>query len=394
MEDTFVDCPSYEQVLWVGDSRNEAIISYYVYGATGITKRSLKLVPGSKFMTPYYVNQVPSGWNSVIPNWTFFWAIACVEYADHTGDREFAREMWPHIRYTLDHYLKNVDQRGLLFMRGWNFFDWAPIDQPNHGAVSHQNMFLVKALRMSADLAEQVGDAGGAGRYREEAGKLAAAINEHLWSEERQAYIDCIHADGRRSDVLSMQTQVVAMLCGIAEGERKRRLGSYLVSPPADFVPIGTAFMSFFYYEALTEMGLTDMMVDDIRRNYGIMLRYDSSTCYEGYPQRKDGKINPRQLTRSHCHAWSAAPGFFLGAEILGVRRAAPGWTKLTVAPKPAAGITWAEGAVPLPDGGCVEVAWQIDEASKTMELWLKVPEGHEAEVIAPEGYSIRRIGE
>lgn len=72
MEDTFVDCPMYEQVFWVGDSRNEALINYTLFGVTDLVKRCLRLVPGSKDMTPLYVNQVPSGWSSVIPNWTFF----------------------------------------------------------------------------------------------------------------------------------------------------------------------------------------------------------------------------------------------------------------------------------------------------------------------------------
>ncbi len=77
MEDTFVDCPAFEQVFWVGDSRNEALVSNYLYGVNDIVKRCLRLVPGSKDQTPLYADQVPSGWSSVIPNWTFFWAIAC-----------------------------------------------------------------------------------------------------------------------------------------------------------------------------------------------------------------------------------------------------------------------------------------------------------------------------
>ncbi|WP_217598045.1 family 78 glycoside hydrolase catalytic domain [Cohnella sp. GbtcB17] len=47
MEDTYVDCPSYEQVFWLGDSRNEARVHYYVFGAPEIVERSLNHVPGS-----------------------------------------------------------------------------------------------------------------------------------------------------------------------------------------------------------------------------------------------------------------------------------------------------------------------------------------------------------
>src|SRR5690606_23712911 len=47
MEDTFVDCPAYEQVFWVGDSRNEALVHYYLFGDPDIVKRCLRLVPSS-----------------------------------------------------------------------------------------------------------------------------------------------------------------------------------------------------------------------------------------------------------------------------------------------------------------------------------------------------------
>jgi alpha-L-rhamnosidase len=229
MEDTFVDCPAYEQVFWVGDSRNEALVNYYIFGAEAIVKRCLRLVPGSKFQTPLYADQVPSGWNSVIPNWTFFWAIACNEYYRRTGDELFVKEMWPHVKFTLDHYLTKIDEKGLLSIRGWNLLDWAPIDQPNDGVITHQNCFFVKTLRMSAELAKIAGDGEHSAAYEEAADCMKAAINQHFWCNDRQVYIDCIHVDGRRSDIFSMQTQVVAYLCDVASGERVESLERYLV---------------------------------------------------------------------------------------------------------------------------------------------------------------------
>ncbi|HEY0827849.1 MAG TPA: family 78 glycoside hydrolase catalytic domain [Bacilli bacterium] len=400
MEDTFVDCPSYEQVFWVGDSRNEAIVNYYVFGAEEIVKRCLRLVPGSKFQTPLYADQVPSGWSSVIPNWTFFWAIACKEYYDQTGEEAFAREMWPHIKYSLDHYLDKIDERGLLFIKGWNLLDWAPIDQPNDGVVTHQNVFLVKTLRVAAKLAEIAGDPNG-GTFAAAADKLQEAINKHLWSVEKQAYLDCIHADGRLSTNYSMQTQVVAFLCDVAEGKRKLQMEQYMMEPPADFVQIGSPFMSFFYYEALAQVGYYDRMIADIRRNFGQMIEYDATTCWEMYPNFAENRANPNMLTRSHCHAWSAAPAYFLGAYVLGVRNGAPGWSEVIVAPQPC-GLIWARGTVPLPESGRIDVAWRVEElgkeggamvdttASKKMSLQVWAPRGLKVTIKLPDGYEGR----
>ncbi|GLX67070.1 family 78 glycoside hydrolase catalytic domain [Paenibacillus glycanilyticus] len=382
MEDTFVDCPSYEQTYWVGDSRNEALVNYYVFGELDIVKRCLRLVPGSKDRSPLYMDQVPSGWTSVIPNWTFFWVLATMEYVEHTGDKAFAAEMWPHVRFTLEHYLTHVNADGLLEMRGWNLLDWAPIDQPNEGIVTHQNLFLVKTLRQAALMAESAGQASEGKPLKERASRLAQAINVHLWDQERDAYLDCIHADGRRSDIYSMQTQVVALLSGVAEGDRQDKLESYLIEPPASFVQIGSPFMSFFYYEALEAMGRVPRMLDDIRRNYGLMVDNDATTCWEMYPNFKENRANADLLTRSHCHAWSAGPAYFLGRTVLGVKRIGDGWNKVLIEPDPC-DLTWARGAVPLPNGGTIEVDWSIGDEG--MAIRVSAPEDIELEVKWPE---------
>ncbi|MBB6734639.1 family 78 glycoside hydrolase catalytic domain [Cohnella zeiphila] len=386
MEDTFVDCPAYEQTFWVGDSRNEALVSNYLYGVQDILKRCLRLVPGSRTQTPLYADQVPSGWSSVIPNWTFFWAIACQEYYEQTGDRAFAAEMFGPIRYTMDHYLQRIDERGLFAIKGWNLLDWSPIDQPNDGVVAHQNMFLAKTLRVAASMAELAGAGEDASRYGEASNRLADAINRWLWDESNQAYIDCIHADGRRSSVLSMQTQVVASLTGVAQEERKRTIEGYLLNPPAAFVQIGSPFMSFFYYEALAQIGETDRILSDIRRNYGQMIRHGATTCWEMYPNFLENRANPEMLTRSHCHAWSSAPAYFLGRETLGVRSLAPGWTSVEIAPMPC-GLEWARGSVPHPAGGRIDVRWTADSAAKRMDLDVTYPADVDVQIRLPDGY-------
>lgn len=387
MEDTFVDCPAYEQAFWVGDSRNEALIGNYLFSAPALTERCLRLVPGSRNQTPLYADQVPSGWSSVIPNWTFFWVIACKEHYEQTGQTKFAKDMWPSIRYTLNHYVQHIDDNGLFNIQAWNLLDWAPIDQPNGGVVTHQNAFLVKALNSAAELALIAGHAEEADSFKHWADRLKAAMNKHLWSEDKEAYLDCIHADGRRSGIFSMQTQVAAFLCDIADGPRKEALERYLLNPPASFVQIGSPFMSFFYYEALARIGKLTHMLDDIRRNYGQMIDYEATTCWEMYPSFKENRTNPNFLTRSHCHAWSAAPAYFLGAYILGVRPQAPGWEKVLVEPNPC-GLRWARGSAPLPEAGRVDVSWRADEERRQMEIEVRVPQGQQIEVKLPEGYT------
>ncbi|MFD2117148.1 family 78 glycoside hydrolase catalytic domain [Paenibacillus yanchengensis] len=390
MEDTFVDCPSYEQVYWVGDARNEALINYYLFGNTAITKRSLELVIGSGFQSPLLVNQVPSGWNSVIPNWTFFWITACYEYYLFSGDQQFAQNVLPAMETVLDAYQQRINPQGLLDMNGWNLLDWAPIDQPNEGIVSHQNMFLVRALQHAATLANLTNQTHmPIQQWQTAAHTLQLAINHHLWSEEEQAYIDCIHEDGRRSTIYSMQTQTVAYLCNIAGEDRLHYLEQYILKPPVHFVPIGSPFMSFFYYEALVKLGQQQVMIDDIRHHYGTMLRYGATTCWEMYPKPLDVREHEQLLTRSHCHAWSAGPAYFLSAYLLGVTSDDPGWNQITIEPH-IVDLDWARGTVPLPGDGRVDIEWHVDHTSRLFSLRVIIPAHIKATIITPDGYELQ----
>ncbi|HYJ13724.1 MAG TPA: family 78 glycoside hydrolase catalytic domain, partial [Thermomicrobiales bacterium] len=384
MEDTYVDCPAYEQTYWVGDAYNSARFATYLFGAEALTERCVRLVPASVMQTPYFASQVPSGWVSVIPNWTFFWTMMTHHHWYRTGDDAFATELWPVVKVALDHFREHINSDGLLEISAWNLLDWAPIDQPNHGIVTHQNMLMVVALDQGAVLAAVAGDDDGASQYRAAADALRTAINRHLWSETDGGYIDCIHADGRRSTTLSIHSQMLALLADVPTGARAERCGAVLVNPPDGWVRIGSPWMSAFLYDVLGMLGRADDALADILLNYGMMLDHDATTCWEVYPTSNinDGS----QLSRSHCHAWSAAPGAFLPAWVLGVRPTAPGWHGVLVAPNPC-GLEWAEGSVPLPSAGRVDVSWRIG-VEGTFRLEVSAPDGINVQARLPEGYS------
>jgi len=82
----------------------------------------------------------------------------------------------------------------------------------------------------------------------------------------------------------SMQSQIVANLTGVANGERKQQIERYLLESPTSFVQIGSPFMSFFYYEMFAAAGKAQVIVDDIRKNYRHMIEYGATTCWKMYP--------------------------------------------------------------------------------------------------------------
>lgn len=388
-EDTYVDCPAYEQTFWVGDARNEALIAYATYGGYELARRCWLLAGQSLWRSPLVESQVPIGWQDILTAWALLWVWACEEYYRYTGDEEFLREIYPFVAQQMRNIAeKFIRPDGLFEIEAWNMLDWAPMDTPRKGIVTHQNAMLVEAYRRAATMALLLGKSEDAKEFEALAQKVEDAINEHLWDEQRQAFIDCIHADGRRSQVFSVQTQTMVYLCDAVTDERRLIIRRYLYEKPEGFVWFGSPFALFFLLEAYAKDGEFQRILDIIRREWGAMIDYGATTAWE--------TLTPR--TRSHCHAWSAAPAYFLSTYVLGVRP--KGVTRDTgqgtrvmeyfIAPKPC-DLEWARGRFPVPVGaqdegrGTREIVVRWERSERQFAIWFELPEWVKAEIVLPE---------
>ncbi|MFN3422394.1 MAG: alpha-L-rhamnosidase C-terminal domain-containing protein, partial [Armatimonadota bacterium] len=170
----------------------------------------------------------------------------------------------------------------------------------------------------------------------------------------------------------------------------------YLYNKPEGFVWFGSPFALFFLLEAYAKDGEFQCILDIIRREWGAMIDYGATTAWE--------TLTPRR--RSHCHAWSAAPSYFLSTYVLGVRpkgvirnteRGSP-VLEYFIAPKPC-DLKWAKGRFPTPSGTQdegrgmrgeknfaepreIEVRWERDE--NRFNLWFALPENVKAEIVLP----------
>mgnify|MGYP001770913104 CR=1 FL=1 len=376
-EDTFVDCPAYEQTFWVGDSRNEALFAYVGFGDYLLARRCLLLAGQSLKHSPLVESHVPSAWENILTAWSLLWAIACYEHALFTGDRDFVEQIFPAIRQQNETlHTRYINSQGLLEIRAWNMLDWADMDTPSEGVVSHQNMWLVKAWEDTAHLAEMQGEIVLAQTWRQWAHDLREAINAFLWVEAQRAYTDCLRPDGTPSPVFSQQTQVVAYLCDIPTPERKPIVERYLHQAPESFVKIGSPFMMAFLLESLLRGGYRQTAVEHIRDAWGMMLEMGAVTCWEVFPRvRPQNPLHAHEVgwfTRSHCHAWSAAPVYALPVALLGIEPVEPGFARFRLEPH-LCGLEWAYGTFPIP---CGTIQYAMEHRGDALWLRLTVPEG------------------
>lgn len=365
-EDAYTDCPTYEQTHWVGDARNEALVDLIVNGDPRLSRHCWIQAGRSLDRSPIVESQVPSAWENLLPAWSFLWMRWAQEHYQRTGDLDFARTALGYLGRNVRGIEEHLNPLGLFEIVAWNMFDWAPMDTPSRGVVTHQNCLAVQGLRQAALLARAIDEEGLAERWIDLADRLSAAINGHLWSESRQAYLDCLHHDGTPSAVFSQQTQTAAYIAGVAAdagAERAERCRAIIEHAPPGFVEAGSPFFMFFALEGMIREGRFDALVQAIRDYWGPQIAAGATTFWEMYHPEQ-----PR-LTRSHCHGWSAAPTFFLSEHVLGVQPLEPGYARVRIAPQPA-DLAWAWGRVPTPRG-VVECAWSRDAAGFSLRVTL-----------------------
>ncbi|MDE2571328.1 MAG: hypothetical protein KGM44_02255 [bacterium] len=142
---------------------------------------------------------------------TPLFVLAAVHHIHATGDDDFAREIYPHVRKAAEYILSQRDSRGLVFCtaRGvnvWGVCSWRNVI-PSYtlsGAVTEINSECYAALRVCATLGERLAFHDEAERYEREAAALMRAINEHLRDPRTHLYLLAHDVDGvARTDVTS-----------------------------------------------------------------------------------------------------------------------------------------------------------------------------------------------
>lgn len=370
MEDTFTDCPLYEQTLWVGDARNEAVFAFTAFGATDIARRCISIAGQSLERYPIVGCQVPSAWDTLIPAWSCMWGLSVWDYYSYSGDIEFLRRVWPWVMRNLKGASELLDERGLFSGPFWNMFDWTPVDD-RHCTVVHNSMFLVGAIDAAVRCGEALEAKDDIAWMSKQRAGLVAAINA-LWDDARNAYPDSIRDDGVVSDSICQHTSFLGLLYDIVPEDKRAAAFRNLTDPPEGMVPVGSPFAIMYLYETLEKLGEDERILDDILKNYMPMIELAATTVWETFSSGLHGW--GEFPTRSHCHAWSSAPVHFLNRIVLGIRQRGVGGKACEISPY-VARHEWARGATQFVQGP-VKVQWR-KEGGK-LRILASGPEGVE----------------
>ena len=392
MHDGYEDCPSREQRQWVGDAYVQTLVNYAAFGDPYLAAKLMRQVAQSQRSDGMTMMSTPGDFSasnfSNIPDFCLYWILGLGRYVEYTGDSAIVGELYPSVVKAIGWFERHLNEEDLLTdVPHGVLLDWAELDKM--GQVTALNAQFVAAVRVVAELARILGIPHDSERYEALADQMAAAINAHLWDEERGVYVDA-RRDEVRSRRISQQANAAAIAFDVAPRERWSRIFSAILDDdrlvlarrssmdtvvPFDEerdVVLAQPFYSHHLHRALSKAGWQAAILDNIRRRWGRMVESGESTFWETWQL---GVIS------SKCHAWASTPTYDLSTEVLGVAPITPGFRRFRVAPHPV-DLEWARGVFPSPHGD-IAIAWQWVE--DRFELSVEVPDGTEAEVLLPE---------
>lgn len=373
MEDSFTDCPTYEQAFWIGDAGLSSITNAYVFGEYELIKRNITLAVTAGENTPLLNALTPTDWNTSIPMWTMNFIVSIRDYVQVTGEKELLKELYDKVSETLHYYAGFIQEDGSFLINAWNMMDWAAMDIHNYGVVTGQQALLAYCYGLAEGYARELKKDGDAEFFDVCRTKLLCYINDIMWDKNRQMFLDGYSPEHGMSTTVSIQTHILLSLYeGITDPKKQALIEQYLEEPPEEFVQVGSPFMLYYLYEVWVKKGWIEKVFDNIKLRWGEMIAFDSTTCWEVFPGFYE--VN---RTRSYCHSWSASPAYFMIRYGLGIESLQPGFKKV-VLKEPQWDMKWCRGSLPTPQGP-IHIEWILDGRKK--ECRLRIPQEIELQI-------------
>ncbi|MCG6926056.1 MAG: alpha-L-rhamnosidase [Acidobacteria bacterium] len=337
--ETYMDCPYYEQLQYVGDTRIQALISYVVTGDGRLARQAIEAYDRSRRSDGITSSRYPAAEPQYIPPFSLLWVGMIHDFWRYRDDPEFVRAQLPGSRTVLDWFLGHQRSDGLLgAMPWWIFLDWAadfpagvPPQEPD-GQSAPITLQMVSALREAAELEDALGDPHRARVYRARATEAADAVFRLCWDERRGLLADRPSKDrfsqhtnilGILSDALPAESRGAILDRVLAAGTLSYRDGAGPETAAArGGLTKASYYFRFYLSRALEKLGRGDEYLSQLEP-WREMLELGLSTWAE----------TPDDASRSDCHAWSAHPNYDLLTIVAGIRPGAPGFRTVRIEP-------------------------------------------------------------
>lgn len=360
--ETYMDCPYYEQLQYVGDTRIQGLVSLYNSGDDRLVRNALAQLDDSRMAEGITMSRYPTANAQEIPPFSLWWIGMLHDYWIYRNDGVFVKNKLPGMRQVLWFFSKYQQPDGSLKnLPYWNFTDWcatkgwssgvAPIGKD--GTSAALDLQLLWAYQLAAELEKNLGMQEYAKQYTAATVTLQESIQKNYWDAAKKLF-----ADTRDKDVFSQHTNSLAILTGTVKGIESMNLARKLMTDTS--LTQATIYFKYYVHLALTKAGFGDYYLDWLQV-WKHNLAMGMSTWAE---------ISDVNNTRSDCHAWGASPNIELYRIVLGIDSDAPGFKQIKITPH-LRQLTHASGKIPHPNG---EISVNYEQTTTNWKVLISLP--------------------
>lgn len=333
-QETYVDCPYYEQLQYVGDTRIQALISLYVSGDDRLMRKAIEMFDQSRISAGLTQSRFPSSARQFIPTYSLAWVEMVADYWMHRPDKAFVEQRLRGVQAVLDWYDRQRLPNGLIGDTDyWNFVDWTPQwpwnpvtrigGEPKlKGGSSIISLQYLHALQTASKLHYAFDDDRRAKQYAAQAHTLQTAIKQLCWASDRKLYRDCVTAND-----FSQHANIFALLTDTVDDSMKQKVMETILNDKS--LTQVSEYFRFYLIQSLYHTGNAHRYPDQLK----IWAAY-LDQGFTTWPERAF-------RTRSDCHAWSASPNYDLLSTVAGVRPGSPGFETVSIRPASIPGLQY-----------------------------------------------------
>ena len=323
MMETYMDCPYYEQLQFVMDTRLQAMFHYSLCTDTQLARKALEDFHCS--MTPEGLihGKYPSAYPQIISTFSLHFIYMLEEYYMQTKDIDTVKRYLPDVDMILGYYDRKIGACGLVENLGyWEFVDWQKAWDKTGGMPAATaegpstiiNLMYSYALLSGAILNRAARRGSIVDEYCERKRLIEENVERLCWDSQHYMY-----REGPEFQQYSQHAQAWAILNGMAElKDGKKILRNAIEGESVVKCSFSTAYE---WFRAMEKVGLYGETEENMKRWIGL-IEQGCTTC----PEEPEN-------ARSECHAWSAFPIYEFIRCMVGIRCAEAGWKRVRIEP-------------------------------------------------------------
>jgi hypothetical protein len=320
--ETYIDCPGYEQLQYIGDTRIMALLSYVLCNDDRLAREAIDAFDRSRLVNGLTQGGYPNRHVSELPLFSLIYILMLNDFLAWRKDVDFIRKYMLGVE-TILYYFKSLTrangligkqtlhpEKSCLYMPEWFFVDWTEGPGWKNGepiAAACGDSFIVSffylyALQQAVNLFKVTGDIKRADQIDSVAKNIQNILRKEAFDTKRQIFVD--DPSGLN---ISQHTNILAILTdtylGVVDGQLL--LDNILNNSG---MAKATVYFKFYLFEAMYHIGRADMIWPELKVWHDML--DNGLTTFAETPEP----------ARSDCHAWSSHPLYHFIVSILGIR--------------------------------------------------------------------------